>query len=137
MAVNGQVISPDVIREITFVGMPKRKPEPTNPPGWALLATGLRDVVRQSGLSVAEIAKLAGMSRQHLYDIMNCTTNPTMEQISNAFAAAGTPMERWLTDRMMYGRDKGFHDRVQHILDKKGPRSVALKVVVDDDATQN
>jgi len=62
---------------------------------------------------------------------MNGTANPTMGQVEKAFAAAGTPFDQWLDDRTLYG-SKGFHDRVQSILKQKGPRAVALRVIVED-----
>lgn len=122
------------ISEITFVGV-KPKKEHTPPPqmpGWRIMARALKDLVDNCGLSVTEVAKAANMSRQHLYDIMAGKANPTMEQVENAFRATGTSLDIWLEDRMMYGRDRGFHDKVQTILKNKGRREIALRVIVED-----
>lgn len=71
------------------------------------------------------------MSRQYLHDIMIGQANPTIDIIAKAFEAAGTPLDRALNDIALYGRDKAFHDRVQAILNRKGSRAVAIRVVVD------
>ncbi len=91
----------------------------------------LAEAVRNSGLPVQTVADRGGMSRQYLYDMMKGNANPTLDVLIAAFEATGTPLERVLDDKALYGRDKPFHDRVQTILNKKGPRGVALKVIVN------
>lgn len=128
-----------VISEITFVGVKPKKEHtpPPNMPGWRIMSRALKELVETSGLSVTQVAKSANMSRQHLYDIMSGKANPTMEQVEAAFRAAGTSLDIWLEDRMMYGRYKGFHDKVQTILNNKGRREIALRVIVEDDDTSS
>lgn len=125
----------DAIAEITFMGMPKRKPAPSAPitPGWKALSEGMAEVVENCGLSVQAIATRAGLSRQYVYEMISGKCNPTIAQIESVFKAADMPLDRWLTDRALYGRDKPLHDKVQSILDNKGQRAVALRVIVGDE----
>ncbi len=96
-----------------------------------ILTVLLAEAIRNSGLSMETVADRADMSRQYLYSIISGAANPTIEMLGKAFEATGTPLERLLDDKALYGRDKLFHDRVQSILNQKGTRAVALQVIVD------
>jgi hypothetical protein len=121
--------------EIVFVGMARRKDSNGNPaaemPGWLTIAAAIKDAVETSGLPVSVIAKKADISRQHLYSMMAGTTNPTVDTIEAVMKVAGTPLQTWLDDKAMYGRDKRLHDLVQHILNERGTNAVALKRTIE------
>ncbi len=116
------------MERVFLAAMSKPPAESSN---WKYLADLLAEAVRNSGLSVIRIAKDSGTSRQYIYELMKGIGNPSVDQLVRIFDATGTSLERLLQEKSFYGRDKKFHDKVQLILNEKGTRAVALKVIVE------
>ena len=72
--------------------------------------------MNQSPLSVEEIATLAGISRQYLYDMMKGQSNVTIAKVESVFTACGEDFAEWLDSKSWYGRDRRIYDKLRYIL---------------------
>ncbi len=129
---------PEAIKEITFVGMPRKhdesvKPAPSavNMPGWRSISEGLKDAIESSGMPVTVIAERTQLTRQYIYSMMNGTCNPTMDKVESVFKAIDLSFKDWIEDRSLYGRDKKLHDQLQFLLNQKGITAVTIRTTLE------
>ena len=101
--------------------------------GTRYILDGLKDVMRNSGLPIGEIAARASMTRQYLHLILTDRTNPTLETIERIFEACGDSFGDWLRANVgeRYGRDKAVHDGLQAVLNHRGAMGLMVRTSVE------
>lgn len=94
-----------------------------------ILASAISDAVKLSGMSVADVARQAGITRQHLYRIMAGEENMTTDRIEQIFQVCGADFADWLIKSG--GRDKQLHDRLQALIDQGGHKALTVRTVIN------
>ena len=90
--------------------------------GTRMIIQGLKQCIRDSGLSITEIAKRGGVTRQYIHLVLRSSTNSTFETVERIYEACDASFGDWLKDTISdrYGRNRTIHDQVELILGAKG-----------------
>lgn len=99
--------------------------------GREIIAEAIKDLVRLSGMPVADVAKMAGISRQHMYRAMKGDKNISIGLIERLFEVCGSNFGQWLSQRSSQGKDRLTHERLQYVLDAGGHHAITAKTCVN------